>query len=155
MMRACPICQVPPVWHHARNVTRKEGRSHSILAACDHFSEVRNWKPVADVDRPAVEATVAECAERIFATYTVSIPWNSDRRAAWLKKHPGKALPEQAEGLWSDASRLAFRARIWPGADAPESTGEPWEAFGWVKDARARLRTLLGLTLTQPDDCPY
>ncbi len=130
MRPVCPICQTPLSWHHARNVTRKEGRAHSILSACDHFAEVRNWKPVPDAERPSAEVRITEHAERLFATYT-------------------------AGPMWTDASRHAYKNRIWPGADSPESTGEPWEAFSWVKDARSRLRTLPGLALTQTDDCPY
>ncbi len=124
----CCRCFEAPVFHHARNVTRKEGRAHSILWACDHFAAVRDWRPVPDTDRPAIEARVNAEAERLFAAYTAT---------------------------WPDTNREAFRARVFPGADSPESTGEPWEAFSWVKDARARLRTLPGLALTQTDDCPY
>lgn len=128
-MRTCPICRETPVFHHARNVTFRERRPHSILWACDHFDCLRDWRAIPDIDRAALEVRVNRLAELIFEDYTAN---------------------------WPETNRLAFKARIWPGAESPESTGEPWEAFEWVKQARDRLRTLPGLSLPkQEDDCPY
>lgn len=43
---------------------------------------------------------------------------------------------------WTDEQRAAYRDRIWPPA-----SGEPWENANWVKDTRARLRTLPGFAV--------
>ncbi len=140
MIRRCPLCQHEPSWHNAALSTRKEKAQRFILCGCTHLGELLNWAIVKPEERAAIETKILARWEVLFAEYTATKPWDAERCAAWQKANPGQPLPEAAAGLWNETNRAAYRARIWPPA-----SGLPYESEEWVKDARARLRTLPGM----------
>jgi hypothetical protein len=119
-MKPCPLCREQPGWALASRYSERQRASFYLLTGCEHatalastevmigadmapaeaaaFRQAMQYRPVsvmhpvADADRPAMEATVEAEFERLFVAKT----------AKWL---PGQAQ--------------AFRASLWPAIEPP------------------------------------
>lgn len=111
-MKPCPHCRQAPQWHYCRNVSRKEGGDHYLIEGCRHAEAfAKPFAFIAAAERDSFAAKWDAEAERLFAEYTTSRPWDDEQRAQWLKRHPGEPLPAIAEG-WTDPQRVSFRTRL-------------------------------------------
>jgi hypothetical protein len=132
MIACCPFCRTIPSWNNAALTSYREQAPRFILAGCDHLGDLLNYAVVKPDEQAPIEAKIIAHWESLFAQYT-------------------------SGSKWTEATRSAFRARIWP-----PGSGNEWENEEWVKTTRERMKQLPSVpaqpfrhNVKAPDDCPW